>query len=310
MRKRATVVAVSGALVLSAFAVPAAQAAGSDSHKSIDSLTALRAAASGKSAYVGEATTADTGTPYALDAKFGNVKINNGFPIVAGTGGKVTVPVTFTVTHGAGLDVTADDIELDVLIYRGSSAEPANVLFGDNWPSCTNTSATVATCKATLDIRPSEELYNADATTWKALGYIIDWNDVDPYSDDDIDLSKVGYAETDAVATTKLQRKSALTVNATPEPVKKGKTITVTGKLSRANWDTGLYGGVSTQSVKLQFRKKGSSTYSTVKTIKSSTSGGLKTTVKATVDGYYRFTYAGNATTPAFNAAGDYIDVK
>ncbi|MER6953165.1 hypothetical protein [Streptomyces sp. NPDC000618] len=309
MRKRATVVAVSGALVLSAFAVPAAQATGSDSHNSIDTLKALRAAVSGKSAYVGE-TAADTGTPYALDAKFTNVKINNGFPIVASTSGKVTVPVTFKVTHGADVDVTAEDTELDLVIYRGSSADPANFLLGDDYPSCTNTTATVATCKGTIDILPAEELYNADATTWKALGYIVDWNDVDPYTDDEIDLTKVGYVENDALGTTKLQRKSALTVNAAPEPVKKGKTITVTGKLSRANWDTSLYGGVSTQSVKLQFRKKGSSTYTTVKTIKSSTTGGLKTTVKATVDGYYRFTFAGNATTPAVNAAGDFIDVK
>ncbi|MEU3614176.1 hypothetical protein ABZ725_17890 [Streptomyces sp. NPDC006872] len=309
MRKRATVVAVSGALVLSAFAVPAAQAVGSDSHNPIDTLNALRAAASSKSAYVGE-TAADTGTPYALDAKFTNVKINNGFPIIAGTGGKVTAPVTFKVTHGAGVDVTADDTELDLLIYRGSSTDPANFLIGDDYPSCTNTSATVATCKGTIDIYPGDELANADNTTWKALGYIVDWNDVDPYSDDDVDWSKVGYTEGDALATTKLQRKSALTVNATPEPVKKGKTITVTGKLSRANWDTGLYGGYSTQPVKLQFRKKGSSTYTTVKTIKTSTTGGLKTTVKATVDGYYRFTFAGTTTTPAVNAAGDFIDVK
>ncbi|QJT02449.1 hypothetical protein G9272_20735 [Streptomyces asoensis] len=309
MRIRATVAAVTGALALSAFAVPAAQATGSDSHNPVDTLKALHAATSGKSAFTG-ATPADTGTPYALDAKFGNVKVNKGFPIIAGTSGKVTVPVTFTVTHGAGVDVTADDTELDLVIYRGAYADPANILVGDDWPTCTNTSATVASCKGTIDILPGEELYNTDATTWKALGYVIDWNDVDPFSDDDIDWTKVGYAEGDALATTKLQRFSKLTVNAAPEPVKKGKTITVTGKLSRANWDTGLYGGVSTQSVKLQFRKKGSSTYSTVKTIKSSTTGGLKTTVKASVDGYYRFVFAGNPTTPAVNAAGDFVDVK
>ncbi|MFJ1810083.1 MULTISPECIES: hypothetical protein [unclassified Streptomyces] len=309
MRIRATVAAVTGALALSALAVPAAQATGSNSHNPVDTLKAIHAATSGKTAFTG-ATPADTGTPYALNATFGSVRINNGLPIVARTSGKVTVPVTFKVTHGADVDLTADDTELDLVIYRGSSADPANVLVGDDWPTCTNTSATVASCKGTIDILPAEELYNADATTWKALGYVVDWNDQDPYSDDDIDLTKVGYAETDAVATTKLQRFSTLTVNAAPEPVKKGKTITVTGKLARANWDTGLYGGVSTQAVKLQFRKKGSSTYSTVKTIKSSTSGGLKTTVKASVDGYYRFVFAGNATTPAVNAAGDFVDVK
>ncbi|MER7839336.1 hypothetical protein ABTY98_26520 [Streptomyces sp. NPDC096040] len=41
--------------------------------------------------------------------------------------------------------------------------------------------------------------------------------------------------------------------------------------------------------MKLQFRKKGSSTYTTLKTIKSSSMGALKTTTTATVDGYYRY---------------------
>jgi hypothetical protein len=60
----------------------------------------------------------------------------------------------------------------------------------------------------------------------------------------------------DSYATTKVQRKSQLTANAAPEPVKKGKTRTVTGKLSRANWNTHKYSGYSGQSVKLQYRQK------------------------------------------------------
>ncbi|MFJ9022322.1 hypothetical protein ACIRPU_20490 [Streptomyces sp. NPDC102259] len=308
MRIRATVAAVTGALALSAFAVPAAQATGSDTHNPVDTLKALHAATSGKNAFTG--ATADTGTPYALDAKFGNVKINSGKPIVAGTSAKVTVPVTFTVTHGADVDVTADDTELDLVIYRGSYSSPANILVGDDWPACTNTSATVASCKGTLDIYPDEELLNADATTWKALGYVIDWNDVDPYTTDDIDWTKVGYAEGDALATTKLQRLSRLTVNAAPEPVKKGKTITVTGSLTRANWDSGKYTGYSGVYAQLQFRKKNSTTYTTVKSVKTTSTGALKTTVKAGVDGYYRYSFVGTTTAPAVKAAGDFIDVK
>ncbi|MFE9307893.1 hypothetical protein ACIQCF_19385 [Streptomyces sp. NPDC088353] len=38
--------------------------------------------------------------------------------------------------------------------------------------------------------------------------------------------------------------------------------------------------------------------------------GSLKTTVKATVDGYYRFSCAGTTTTPAVNAPGDLVRVK
>jgi hypothetical protein len=55
-------------------------------------------------------------------------------------------------------------------------------------------------------------------------------------------------------ATTKVQRASKLTVNASPEPVKKGKKITVTGALTRANWNTRAWAGYSGQSIKLQYR--------------------------------------------------------
>ncbi|MCL6671202.1 hypothetical protein M8J74_22640, partial [Streptomyces panaciradicis] len=127
---------------------------------------------------------------------------------------------------------------------------------------------------------------------------------------DDIDYSKVGFASQDNLGTTKLQRYSKLTVNASPEPVTKGKTITVTGKLSRANWEDFAYHGYTNQPVKLQFRKKGSSTYTTLKTITSDSTGNLKTTTKATVDGYFRYSFAGTSTTPAVSAAGDYVDVK
>ena len=62
--------------------------------------------------------------------------------------------------------------------------------------------------------------------------------------------------------------------------------------------------------MKLQFRKKSSSTYTTVKTIKSNSTGNLSTTVTASVDGYYRYVFAGTTTTAAVNATGDLIDVQ
>ncbi|GHD57221.1 hypothetical protein GCM10010317_044640 [Streptomyces mirabilis] len=48
----------------------------------------------------------------------------------------------------------------------------------------------------------------------------------------------------------------------------------------------------------------------TVKTIKTTSGGALKATVKASVDGTYRYAFAGTSTTPAVNATGDYIDVR
>ncbi|MEU4166522.1 hypothetical protein AB0F46_06495 [Streptomyces sp. NPDC026665] len=311
MRIRATVAALSGALALSALAVPAAQATGGHSfnHDDVQKIAqAAREAADGKSAYTG--STGEDGEPYPLDVTFSAVKVNNGKPIVVGVSNKVTVPVTFTVTHAADVDIYASDTYMDIELYRGSYEDQANWLVGPDWPSCTDVSATKANCTSTIEADPTWDFVgNEDATTWKADGYVLDFNDQDPLGED-IDWSQVGFAGAGDLATTKLQRYSKLTVNAAPEPVKKGKTVTVTGKLSRANWDDFAYHGYTGQSVKLQFRKKSSSTYTTIKTIKSDSTGNLKTTTTATVDGYFRYSFAGTATTPAVNAAGDYVDVQ
>ncbi|MFF0142803.1 hypothetical protein ACFYRN_41045 [Streptomyces sp. NPDC005227] len=309
MRIRAIVAAVSGALALSALAVPAAQADGSADHRAdVAKVRAAAHAASGKTPYTG--STGSDGVPYTLDLSFSGVKVNGGKPIVVGTTNRVSVPVTYTVKHAASVDITADDFLMDVEIYRGSYDEPVNGLFGDYWPSCTVTSSTAATCKGTIDVDPRDQLFNEDAATWKAIGFAIAPNGVD-IDDPNADLSKVGFVEQDALATTKLQRYSRLTVNASPEPVKKGKTITVTGLLSRANWDTHKYAGYTVQPVGLQFRTKSVSTYtSTLKTVKSDSAGNLKTTTTATVDGYFRYNFAGTSTTPAVKATGDYVDVQ
>ncbi|MFD8734643.1 hypothetical protein ACFV06_06945 [Streptomyces sp. NPDC059618] len=310
MRIRATVAAVSGALALSALVAPGAHAAGSTGHRAdIAKVREAARAASGRTAYTGSTGTT-TGVPYALDLSFSDVKVNSGKPIVVGTTNHVTAPVTFSIKHGASVDITADDFLLDVELYRGTFDEPVGVLIGDDFPSCSVTSTTTATCKGTIDIYPRDhELVNADATTWKAMGLAIALNGIDP-TDDNADLSKIGYVEQDKLTTTRVQRYSRLTVNAAPEPVKKGKTVTVTGKLSRADWEDRKYHGYTGQSVQLQFRKKNSTAYTTLKTVRTNGTGELKTTTTATVDGYFRYSFAGTSTTPAVKAAGDYVDVR
>jgi hypothetical protein len=71
--------------------------------------------------------------------------------------------------------------------------------------------------------------------------------------------------------------------------VKKNTTITVTGALTRANWETYKYGGYTGQPVRLQFKKKGTGTYTTLKTVTTDGKGNLRTTTKATADGYFRY---------------------
>ncbi len=309
MRIRATVAAVSGALALSAFAVPAAQAADSAASYRADAAKIFQAAhaASDKAAFSTAAADADEG-PYALDVTFSNFKIAKAVKV--GTTNHVSTTVTYTMTHGADVDIAADDFFTGPYIYKGAYDAPDNMLFGDLPATCTATSSTTANCTGKIDVYPGEgELINSDAGTWKGGALAIAYNGQDPESDN-FDITKVGYADQGGLGSTLVQRYSKLTVNASPEPVVKGKTITVTGKLSRANWEDNKYHGYTNQSVKLQFRKKGTDTYTTLKTITSNSTGELKTTVTASTDGYFRYSFAGTTTTPAVNATGDFVDVQ
>ncbi|MGW5618936.1 calcium-binding protein [Streptomyces sp. NPDC003877] len=294
MRIRATVAAVTGALALSALAVPAAQAdAQGDVNLNRPSATERFGASSAKSAF-GAAAVA------AAEPVVSNVKVNAGKAVVVGTTYSKTFTVSLTATHASGIE----DAYID--LWHGTDVEEGLDGFlppNEEAATCTATSATTSSCKLTITAVPGMnddgvgELWaNALAGTWHVtVGALaksgdIYWNDYH--------------------GTHKVQRASKLTVNASPEPVKKGKTITVTGKLSRANWETYKYHGYTNQSVKLQFRKKGSDTYTTLKTIKSNSTGELKTTTTASTDGYFRWSFAGTTTTPAVNATGDFVDVQ
>ncbi|MET7981486.1 MULTISPECIES: hypothetical protein [unclassified Streptomyces] len=290
MRIRATVAAVSGALALSAVLMPVAHADGADSSYRASAGKVL--GTSGRTTFTGSAPVGD------LDVSFSNFKIASAIKV--GTTNHVSTTVTYTLTHGPSVDITSDDFANGPLIYKGSIESPDNALLGNDPATCTATSATTASCTGLIDIYPGpgdNELLNAEAGTWSGGGLALNY-------------ATEGSTVQGDLGTTKVQRYSKLTVNAAPEPVKKGKTVTVTGKLSRANWEDNLYHGYTGQSVQLQFRKKTSTTYTTIKTIKTDSTGNLKTTTTATVDGYFRYSFAGTTTTPAVNATGDYVDVQ
>ncbi|MFF3909395.1 hypothetical protein ACFYZJ_26205 [Streptomyces sp. NPDC001848] len=310
MRIRATVAAVSGALALSAFAVPAAHADGSASYRTHAATireAAIAGSGTGSAKTAFTAATETTGQPYALDVTFSNLKIGKAYKV--GTTSHVAFSVSYTLTHGSDVDITSSDFQTGPYIYKGSYDNPSNMLFGDKPATCTATSSTTATCKGNIDIYPADgDLMNADAGSWSAGALAIDWNG--QQNSTNPDLSKVGVADQGGLGTTLVQRNSTLTADAGPEPVYKGRTLTVTGKLSRANWEDNHYHGYANQPVKLQFRKAGTSTYTTVKTVYTNSYGNLKTTTTANYDGYWRFSFAGTSTTPAVSATGDYVDVK
>ncbi|NNN34186.1 hypothetical protein HLK59_28250 [Streptomyces sp. S3(2020)] len=285
MRIRTAATALSGSVVLSALVLPGtAQAA-----EHPGAATPLRAFAS-------------QGVD-PLDALGGTTfkdgVVNNGKDIVLGTTGKKAVPVTFTAFDEEGVALT------QAFLWQGTDSSSTDTITGalasDDYPTCTETTVEGGysySCKTVFTIDPAVAFDDSNGTagTWKVFLGAYDLYANASYDDD--------------VARTKIKRAAKLTANASPEPVKKGKTITVTGKLTRANWTTGKYAGYAAQSVKLQFRKKNSSTYTTLKTVKTNSTGALSTTTKAGSDGYYRFVFAGTTTTGTATAPGDLVDVK
>ncbi|MFF4398197.1 calcium-binding protein [Streptomyces sp. NPDC001480] len=231
------------------------------------------------------------------DIQVDSLVVNGGKDIVVDTADR-TVTVSVTATDPSGI------WDADFYLWRGpDGTDPyfsadSFVETNENNTSadCVVSSSTTSTCSKTFTFEPDWWLKNADAGTWK--------------TEVQVSANDGSYTDRWAYSTVRLQRHSKLTANAGPEPIAKGRTLTVTGKLTRANWDTLDYRGYANQPVKLQFRKAGTSAYTTVKTVNTSSTGNLATTAPASEDGYWRWNFAGTTTTPAVTAAGDFVDVQ
>lgn len=154
-----------------------------------------------------------------------------------------------------------------------------------------STSRGVTTYDLGLRISPGD-LPNAEAGRWSS--FLTVWGESQP--------EKAGPAF-------KILRAARVSTNAKPEPVKKGRTITVTGKLQRADWDKGRYRGYGHREVELQWRTSNGA-YRTVKTTTSAKDGGVKAKVKASKDGCFRFVFKGSGSTAPVVGAGDCVDVR
>ncbi|MGW5868769.1 calcium-binding protein [Streptomyces sp. NPDC055239] len=279
MRIRATVAALTGTLALSALVVPAAQAADEPNTPKL-------------APFVANAPADEVDG----DTKITKVTVNGGKDIVVGTTEKKKFNIAVTATDPTGIDSGA------AFLWHGTSFTEHGIdgsLIPDaDEGKCKVVNATTSTCTISVIANPKADLYsNILAGKWKVWAIAV--------GKDGDSIVKDGLSS-DA----RVQRAARLTTNASPEPIKKGKTLTVTGALTRANWETSKYAGYTKQSVKLQYKKKGAASYSTLKTITSDTKGNLKTTVKATADGYYRYVFAGTSTTPAVTSTSDFVDVR
>ncbi|MEV8409874.1 calcium-binding protein [Streptomyces niveus] len=215
------------------------------------------------------------------------VTVNGGKDVVVGT----TQRKTFTVTLHGSDDSGLEFADADLL-------GPAGGFY------TTDTFCETATdCTTSFTVDPHRDPYNENADLSNA-------NAGRWYVHSLVDTFDGATLFTKHTGGFLLKRAAALTVNAAPEPVVKGGTITVTGKLTRANWDTYRYAGYTGRLVALQFRPKAGDTYTTVKTLTTNGTGNLRTTVKAASDGYWRWSFAGTTTTAPKNATGDFVDVR
>ncbi|WP_075734522.1 hypothetical protein [Streptomyces acidiscabies] len=261
--------------------------------------TATAAAVLGAVALSALAAPAAQAAPAAAGPKvtFSNVKIAK--TLVVGASGRASFPVTYTVTKPEALD--AKSFQSGPVIYRGATiAKPSDMFISENPGTCKAAAAskTVLNCTAALIFNVTDgDLINAESGAWKVGAVAVHTN-------------KTGETWQGDLGSTKLLRKAKLTTDATPEPVKKGKTITVKGSLTRANWETNKYAGYGAQTVQLQYKKAGATTWTTVKSVKTTAKGALSTTVKATADGYYRYNFVATSTTGAVASAADYVDVR
>ncbi|MEU6496065.1 hypothetical protein ABZ890_37745 [Streptomyces sp. NPDC046984] len=221
--------------------------------------------------------------------------VNGGGNIIVGTTKTIRYPIDITVKDNSGVKKLSD-----VFTFNRTNAYTFATWNGDS--SCTKKSATTSVCRATMTIAPdwipdSDTIdTNRVAGVWR-VDATVKANDGDYWISDDI-------------AEYKVKRAARLTTVIAPEKVTKGAKVTVTGKLSRANWEDLKYHGFTGQRVKLQFRKKGAAHYNTVKTVTTGDAGKLTTHVTVTSAGSWRWYFPGTTTTSLKVSAGDALNLK
>ncbi|GAQ61017.1 hypothetical protein [Streptomyces scabiei] len=249
------------------------------------------------------AQAADTGITVS------DIVINKGRPIVVGTTKEVRPSVTFKIALPAGLSTAnPSGYTAHPFIYRGDRTKAVDTGDGYIGPgiyTCFEVDARHARCEGEfhIDPHPSRKQVNtnAAATAWKVAVVMRLWKASGGLKTEEYETRST---------TVQLKRAARATVAATPETVTKGRKVTVTGRLTRANWSTKKYGGYSGRTVSLQYRASDATSFKTVKKVTTSSTGGLNTTVTASADGFYRWVYYGNSTTDAVTTSAVYVDVR
>ncbi|MEU6544572.1 DUF5707 domain-containing protein [Streptomyces sp. NPDC046859] len=215
----------------------------------------------------------------------------SGNDVVLGTTDPRTITVKLTASDNSGIK------SADFTLYHGSSLAKADAkLKAKEATAACTASGTTSVCTKHYTIDPRASLKNFMAGTWK-VAVQAQANDGD-------------YVTTDAHTAFFLKRYAKLTANASPEPVAKGGTLTITGKLSRANWDTHDYRGYTGQRAYLEFRRPGTDYYESLGYTTTNSTGVATAKQTATADRYWRYEFRPTMTTSAVKAPGDFVDVR
>ncbi|MFE9258365.1 hypothetical protein [Streptomyces sp. NPDC006879] len=223
--------------------------------------------------------------------------IVSGGDLVLGPDSRTTFMVSFTATDDSGISAYSAEANLLGPNGRVLSPDPGT------GPRCKATSATTSICRFFFTVDTgSAQIGNAHAGLYRLWGLAVP-NDWDPATGE-------GLVSRANLATVRIQRRSHLTVDALPEPVLAGRSISVFGRLTFADWDEGGYSGEPGHPVRLVFRTPSSPTYQYVQSLNTLVSGLVATTTVAVEDGWWWLTYPGTEATSWTSSAEDYVDVR
>lgn len=220
--------------------------------------------------------------------------VDHGTNVIVGTSKTITYPIVMTIKDNSGIKGVSRVSTYNSTTGQGTAETNGAV-------KCVKQSATTSVCTAMMEIvpgwMPGYSTTDADemAGTW-TVNATVNANDHD-------------YWISDGIASYRVKRAATLVTTTSADRVRTGSQLKVTGKLARANWEDLKYYGFTGQSVKLQFKKSGTSSYKTVKTVKSGTSGKLSANVTATSAGSWRWYFDGTSTTAQITSAGHTVQV-
>ncbi|MFD7878562.1 DUF5707 domain-containing protein [Streptomyces sp. NPDC059766] len=229
--------------------------------------------------------------------RFSDIVVNKrlDYTVVVGARAKVAFQISATVNDPSGVrSVTYG------LWHGNTRAQADGFLAQVGSGRCVKAGATTSRCEAVVVADPNTNLRsNALAGVWTVGAVAVDG------------AGNVTRLDDVGTGIARIKRETHLSgADATPESVKKGRTVTVRARMTVASWqqhkDVPLIG----HQVLLQFRKGRSGAFVTVQKVKTDRNGWVRGAVKATVDGEYRFAFAGTSLTQARTGAADFVDVR